>query len=82
MSNEADDRSATGTEQRRDVAIDDRLYERVERRVARTDFESVDEYVAFVLEEVVAGDEADEAYEDVDDEDVQARLRSLGYLDA
>ncbi|WP_435074272.1 hypothetical protein [Halorubrum sp. HHNYT27] len=82
MSNEADGRSATGAERRRDVAIDDHLYERVERRVARTNFESVDEYVTFVLEEVVAGDDADEAYEDVDDEDIQARLRSLGYLDA
>jgi hypothetical protein len=82
MSNEADGRSATGAERHRDVAIDDRLYERVERRIAGTDFGSVDEYVTFVLEEVVAGDDADEAYEDVDDEDVQARLRSLGYLDA
>lgn len=73
MSTEADSRT---------VAVDDRLYERVERRIARTNFESVDEYVTFVLEEVVAGDETDESYEDVDDEDVQARLRSLGYLDA
>lgn len=73
MSTEADSRT---------VAVDDHLYERVERRIARTNFESVDEYVTFVLEEVVAGDETDESYEDVDDEDVQARLRSLGYLDA
>ena len=73
MSTEADGRT---------VAVDDHLYERVERRIARTNFDSVDEYVAFVLEEVVAGDEADEAYGDVDDEDVEARLRSLGYLDA
>lgn len=66
----------------RTVAIEGHLYERVERRIAKTNFESVDEYVTFVLEEVVAGDEGDAAYEDVDDEDVQARLRSLGYLDA
>jgi Arc/MetJ-type ribon-helix-helix transcriptional regulator len=73
MSTETDERT---------VAIDEHLYERVERRIAKTDFESVDEYVAFVLEEVVAGDETDEAYEDVDEDDVQSRLRSLGYLDA
>jgi len=73
MSTESDNRTVTMAEH---------LYERVERRTAGTNFESVDEYVTFVLEEVVAGDETDDAYEDVDDEDVQARLRSLGYLDA
>jgi len=66
----------------RTVAIEEHLYERVERRIAKTNFESVDEYVTFVLEEVVAGDDVDEAHEEVDKEDVQARLRSLGYLDA
>lgn len=66
----------------RTVTIEGHLYERVERRIAKTNFESVDDYVTFVLEEVVAGDEADEAYEDVDEDNVQARLRSLGYLDA
>ena len=63
------------------VTIESYLYERVEQRIARTNFESVDDYVTFVLEEVVA-DTDDEVYEDVDDGDVQARLRSLGYLDA
>ena len=66
----------------RTVAVEDRLYEQIEQRIAKTNFESVDEYVAFILEEVVASEEADEAYDDVDDDDVQARLRSLGYLDA
>jgi Arc/MetJ-type ribon-helix-helix transcriptional regulator len=73
MSTEADSRS---------VAVEAHLYERVEQRIAKTNFESVDEYVAFVLEEVVAGEQVDEAYDDVDEDDVQARLRSLGYLDA
>jgi|AntRauTorcE11897_2_1112592.scaffolds.fasta_scaffold00002_117 Arc/MetJ-type ribon-helix-helix transcriptional regulator len=73
MSTEIDSRS---------VAIEEHLYERVERRIAKTNFESVDEYVTFVLEEVVAGDDLDETHEEVDEDDVQARLRSLGYLDA
>ncbi|MFC5277848.1 hypothetical protein ACFPM1_03565 [Halorubrum rubrum] len=66
----------------RTVEIPEHLHERVERRTAGTTFESVDEYVRFVLEEVVAADADDGSYDDVDDEDVQARLRSLGYLDA
>lgn len=64
------------------VAIEQHLYERVERRIAKTNFESVDEYVTFVLEEIVAGDEVDETHEEVNEDDIQARLRSLGYLDA
>lgn len=66
----------------RSVTIEEHLYERVKRRIAKTNFESVDEYVTFVLEEVVAGDDVDEAHEEVDEADIQARLRSLGYLDA
>lgn len=72
MSTEADERTVT---------IADHLYERAEQRIAKTNFESVDDYVEFVLEEVLAGDTDDGAYDD-NDEDIQARLRSLGYLDA
>ena len=64
------------------VTIEDHLYKRVERRIAKANFESVDEYVTFVLEEVIAGDDVDEPRGEVDEADVQARLRSLGYLDA
>lgn len=66
----------------RTVRIAEHLHERTEQRIAGTTFESVDEYVQFVLEEVLAADAADGSYDDVDDDDVQARLRSLGYLDA
>lgn len=72
MSTDADERTVT---------VADHLYERAEQRIAKTNFESVDDYVEFVLEEVLAGDVDDAAYDDNDD-DVQARLRSLGYLDA
>lgn len=65
----------------RSVRIAEHVYKRTEQRIAGTTFESVDEYVQFVLEEVLAADD-DGSYDDVDDDDVQARLRSLGYLDA
>lgn len=67
---------------RRRVAVPDHLYERAERRVEKTSFESVDDYVGFLLEEVLAEDTVEESFDDVDDDDIQARLRSLGYLDA
>lgn len=74
--------STDATAEMRTVEVEDHLYERVEQRITGMDFDSVDEYVQFVLEEVVAVDAEEGSYEDVDDEDVQARLRSLGYLDA
>ena len=65
------------------------LYRRVEERVRISDFESVDEYVAFVLEEVlkVVSEEEGEAEEEEvslseeEEEEVKRRLRALGYLE-
>jgi len=59
---------------------------RVEARLPRTRFDGVDEYVAYVLEEVLARVEADDdgdTHDDaaVDEQEVQERLESLGYLE-
>lgn len=73
------------------VSVSDDLRRKIARRLPATDFESVDEYVAFVLEAVLREiDERDgredEAVVDTretappDDEGVQDRLESLGYL--
>lgn len=70
------------------------LRQKIESRLAETEFESVDEYAAFVLEavlrEINERDDRDprdgDAAVDVDDappidgEAVQDRLESLGYL--
>lgn len=65
------------------VTISASLFERVENRVNRTDFESPDEYVTFVLEEVLHSVESadDEEQVEIDEAEVKNRLRSLGYLD-
>ncbi|MCW7079252.1 MAG: hypothetical protein OCU22_09040 [Canidatus Methanoxibalbensis ujae] len=67
------------------------IYERIEERVRVTEFNSVDEYVAFVLEEVLkavseesadvggAGEEVSLSEEE--EEEVKRRLRALGYLE-
>jgi len=46
------------------VLLPAELYDRIEERVAATGFSSVDEYVKFVLTEVLkeAGDEEDKAF--------------------
>ena len=63
------------------------LYKRVEERVRISDFESVDEYVAFVLEEVLKavseeeGEEEEVSLSEEEEEEVKRRLRALGYLE-
>lgn len=65
------------------VELPRRVVERVEARVPLTEFDSVDEYVTFVVEEVLyAVEEAsDEDAEPVDEAEVRSRLESLGYLE-
>jgi len=70
------------TNERATVTLDSELYERVADRVIESDFDSVDEYVSFTLEELLAELEGtpDERSEE-QDEEVRDRLRELGYLD-
>ena len=58
------------------------LYSRIQERVAAAGFKTVDEYVAFVLEEVLK-DEEEEARTNVsqaEEQEVKRRLKALGYL--
>jgi hypothetical protein len=61
------------------------LYGRIEERVCATDFRSVEEYVTFVLEEVLKGeeecDEEEPTFSEEEEEEVKKRLRALGYLE-
>jgi hypothetical protein len=67
----------------RDVALPAAVVERLEARLPRTEFETVDEYTAFVLREVLARVEDDGGtdYDEVDEREVESRLESLGYLE-
>lgn len=66
----------------RTVSLPDRIHSRIDQRVSQTQFESVEEYVVFALEEVLAEVETRDAkaQEEVDDAEVRSRLESLGYL--
>ena len=57
------------------------LYGKIEERVKVTDFGSVDEYVEFVLTEVVKDEEEEKAFSEVEEKEVKKRLKDLGYLD-
>jgi Arc/MetJ-type ribon-helix-helix transcriptional regulator len=65
------------------VSLSAELYGRIEERVRETGFGSVDEYVTFVLNEVLKeeGEETEVAFSKEEEEEVKKRLRALGYLD-
>lgn len=64
------------------VSLPAELYKAIEVRIAETEFRSVEEYVVFVLEEVLKDEEDDEIpFSAEDEEEVKKRLRALGYLD-
>ncbi|GBE55684.1 hypothetical protein BMS3Bbin15_01867 [archaeon BMS3Bbin15] len=65
------------------VDISDRLYSEIERRVKESEeFKSVEEYITFVLEELLKDEEEEEEHSlsEEDEEKVKDRLRGLGYL--
>ena len=59
------------------------LYKRVKDRAAATNFESVDEYVIFVLSEVLKEEDEGEklAVDSEQEKEIKKRLKELGYLD-
>ena len=59
------------------------LYDRVEERRKDTKFDSMEEYVIFVMEEVLREEGEDEgrAFSKEDEEEVKKRLKALGYMD-
>ncbi len=65
------------------VDISDRLYSEIEGRVKESgEFKSVEEYITFVLEELLKDEEEEEEHSlsEEDEEKVKDRLRGLGYL--
>ncbi|MCG8607622.1 hypothetical protein MJD09_21885 [bacterium] len=62
------------------VTIRNELYQEMERLVEQSDqFDNVSDYVNFVLQEVLFGQD-DSDHSDEQDEMVRKRLRDLGYL--
>ncbi len=57
------------------------LYSKIEERAKGAHFGSVDEYVKFVLEEVIKEEEGESAFSEEEEKEVKKRLKDLGYLD-
>jgi hypothetical protein len=70
-------------QEKKAVYISPELYGKIAERVEATGFGSVEEYITFVLEEVLkdGDDEEKVAFSKEEEEEVKKRLRALGYLD-
>jgi hypothetical protein len=69
-------------EETKAVFLPSELYQRVEERAKATGFGSVEEYVIFVLSEVLSEGRDEEAtLSEEQEEEVKKRLKTLGYLD-
>lgn len=64
------------------VSIPEPLADKIKKRIAKTGFSSVSDYVTFVLREVISNLEEKkkkEAFSKEDENVVRKRLKSLGY---
>jgi len=63
------------------IEIPKELYERIRAKVEESggEFKSVEDYVVFVLEEVLR-EEGEEVFTPEEEEEIKRRLRALGYL--
>jgi len=66
---------------KKEVSLPAELYNRIEERVKVTEFSSVEEYVTFVLEEVLKEDDEGPSFTKEEEEEVKKRLKALGYLE-
>jgi hypothetical protein len=67
----------------RNITISEETFNRLDDRLGHTEFDSVEEYVQHVLDELTlyVDDQFDsEDTEEIEEEEVKERLRSLGYL--
>lgn len=70
-------------QEKKAIYLSEDLYKQIDERVNITGFGSVEEYVTFVLQEVLKDDEVEEqvSFSPEEEEEVKKRLKALGYLD-
>jgi hypothetical protein len=66
------------TNSHRDIRVPAHLYDAAERLIKGTRFQTVDEFLVFVLQELTSRDST--KFEDQERKVIEARLRDLGYL--
>jgi len=63
--------------------ISKELVDEIQRRVEESggEFKTVEEYIEFVLTELLREDEPEQAYTLEEEEEIKERLRALGYIE-
>ncbi len=65
-----------------EVKLPRKLYDEVMKKAEEAGFSSVNEFIVFVLEQLVSPEEGvEEVFSKEDEEKVKERLRALGYLE-
>ncbi len=64
------------------VNITKELVDEIQRRVNDSggEFKTVEEYIEFVLTEILKEDEPEQAYTPEEEEEIKERLRRIGYI--
>lgn len=71
-----------GKEEKKAVLLPTDLYKKIEERVNTTEFNSVEEYAVFVLEEVLrCKEDKEKTFSEEEEKKLKKRLEALGYLD-
>jgi len=66
-----------------EVKLSRKLVEGVQRQVDQSDgeFKTVDEFIEFVLTEILKDEESEQVYTPEEEEEIKKRLRALGYIE-
>jgi Arc/MetJ-type ribon-helix-helix transcriptional regulator len=64
------------------ISIPDNLKQKLEEKIKETDFKSIEDYVLYLLKQMVSTDAADSkvTYSDEDEAALKKKLREMGYL--
>jgi len=62
------------------VSIPKPLAEKIRKKIKKTGFNSMSDYVTYILREIISSSEGKEAFSKDDEEKVKKRLKSLGYM--
>jgi hypothetical protein len=65
------------------INISEELKTRLEEKTKETEFDSLEEYVGYILKQVISDEgasETEQAYTDDEEEAMKERLKDLGYV--
>ena len=66
------------------ISIPDNLKQKLEEKIKETDFKSIEDYILYLLKQMVSNDVADSkekvTYSDEDEVALKKKLKEMGYL--